>query len=353
MLWDSGAWSGRMRASLGKPLGLVLRFLVAALLLAWVFHRSLPSQADGGLGALLEAWKPSRTGLDARPSPWLTLLSALGVIGAGFGVNALRFRGLLRAAGAPARWGTLLRAYLIGGFFNLVLPGAILGDAYRVMDARQLAGRTSHALGLVFLERLLGLSALGTIGLVALPFLPGELVEFDALSWLPLCLACVFLVATLAVLHPAGNRLLRSSIQFLGRPMPRISAALVESVEQAGRMRQQRRVLWQTFGLSLVAQGLLVLSLFVLGLSLQDRVDWYWYPVIIPFATLVSLVPISIGAAGVREYLYVTLFGMIGMGSASALALSLSIFGATLIWGLVGLALFCFWPRASGRGGTS
>ena len=320
---------------------LLLRLVIAVGLVWVVFRRALPSGEEGVWGSLKQAWNPAGGAQAGLPSPWLTFACALLIIGLGFGLNALRFRGLLRAAGSRAGWGGLLRAYLVAGFFNLVLPGAILGDAYRVMDIKSLAGRTSNALGLVVVERLLGLSALGSIGLVCLPFLPGELLAEQGLSWLPLSLGLLLLLGSLAALYPPSNRLL---IRACGLCSP-ISSSMAERASavltQVGRMWCYPRVLLQTFGLSLIAQGLLVLSVWVLGQSLAERVEWHWYPLIIPFATLLSLAPVSIGAAGIREYLYVTLFGLAGMGASSALALSLSLFAATLLWGFVGLLLFC------------
>ena len=70
---------------------------------------------------------------------------------------------------------------------------------------------------------------------------------------------------------------------------------------------------------------------------------------IVPLVTLVTLVPVSIGGAGVREWLYVELFGSLGMRSEVALSLSLSVFAATLVWGFFGLALFA-WGRRSQSG---
>ena len=65
---------------------------------------------------------------------------------------------------------------------------------------------------------------------------------------------------------------------------------------------------------------------------------------ILPLVTLVTLIPVSIGGAGVREWLYVELFGSLGMRAEAALSLSLSVFAATLVWGVFGLALFA-WGR--------
>ena len=90
------------------------------------------------------------------------------------------------------------------------------------------------------------------------------------------------------------------------------------------------------------------LAIGVLAIPLAAWVPWYWFAVIVPFVTLVSLLPISIGGTGVREVLYVSLFGAVGMRADVALALSLSVLAAALIWGGIGLAVF-----AVGRRGDS
>ena len=322
-------------------LQLLLRLAVAAGLLWWVFQKALPETEGDAWQLLLQAWKPEQAFELGRPSPWWTLAGAVLVIGLGFALNALRFQGLLQATVGPARWSKLWRAYLVAGFFNLILPGAILGDAYRVVDAKGLTGSGSRALGLVLVERLLGLSALGSIGLVCAPFLPLAPLSEHGLGWLPMLLGASFLLGTLALLHPRSNALFVRLGARLAPWAPRLSAAACNSLTQVGRMWGFPRVLLRTYLLSLVAQGLLVLSVWILAQSLLDPVEWYWFPVIVPFVTLLSLAPISIGAAGLREYLYVTLFGLVGMPAQSALALSLSLFGATLFWALVGFVIYC------------
>ena len=112
-------------------------------------------------------------------------------------------------------------------------------------------------------------------------------------------------------------------------------------------------VVARAFGWSLVNQGLPVLALVVLAIPLDAWVPWYWFLVIVPFVTLVSLLPISIGGTGVREVLYVSLFGAVGMRADAALALSLSVLAAALVWGGVGLAVFAAGRRDDGSFATT
>jgi hypothetical protein len=71
----------------------------------------------------------------------------------------------------------------------------------------------------------------------------------------------------------------------------------------------------------------------------------------VPFVALVSLIPISIGGIGVREYLYVALFGAVGMSAQSALALALSVLAAAIAFAVLGFVIFSF-DRRSARCGA-
>lgn len=316
---------------------LALRLVVALALLGLAFRMAAASAPPGtGLvAALRSAW--------VRPAllPWA---AALACFGASFAVGALRFRLLLRAAGLAGRYAAVLRAYLVASFFNLVLPGMILGDVYRLDDARRDAGSTAAVAGLVALERLLGMSALGAMALGAALLLPEAAIEPRARAVVALAAAAVAL-APLAVAHATLARLAERALRRLAAPWPRAGDALVHAVAAATRAARDRRVLVRTFALSLANQGLPVLAVAALAVPLDQSVGPAWFAVIVPFVTLASLLPISIGGTGVREALFVALFGAVGMRAEVALALSLSTLAAALAWGLVGLALF-----AAGRG---
>jgi hypothetical protein len=61
------------------------------------------------------------------------------------------------------------------------------------------------------------------------------------------------------------------------------------------------------------------------------------------------MVPISVGGTGIREYLYVTLFGAVGMKSGVALVLSLATLAVSIVWALVGVAALVLRNRGATR----
>jgi hypothetical protein len=317
---------------------LLLRFACAGLLLYLVFRVAITDDVASS-EALLRAF---------AVGPWeagLFILAAFVLLGVSFAVGAVRFSLLLRAAGIDVAWSTLFRALIVAGFFNLVLPGAILGDVYRVWDVRREAGEGSRALGIVVVERLLGFAALGCVGLVAAPFVPLE-GDGRTLAWALLALCVLIAGANGLALHPRGQVWLRRLAAIAGR-MFAARSTLGERIERAldatTQVAQQPATLWRAFGLSLANQGLPVVAVYVLALPLTGETPSpYWFAIIVPFVTLMSLIPISIGGTGVREGLYVVLFGAVGMASEVALVLSLCLLVTALLWAVVGFILFTF-----------
>lgn len=318
-----------------------LRLAVAVAGLALVIRLAIPGGAgEGLLTRLRSAW------VAGPVETWSGILVAIALFGASYAIGAMRFRLLLASAGMPARFASLLRAYLIASFFNLVLPGLIMGDVYRLADARRDTGRGADVLGIVALERLLGFAALGAMALLAAPLLPGETPLWVRLS--VGLLGAATLLGPFAPCSAAGRRIGTRLANTLARVWSRGGATARNALDAVERAARQPGVLARAFGLSLANQWLPVFAVVALASPLDTDVAIYWYAVIIPFVTLASLLPISIGGTGVREALFVSLFGAVGMRPEVGLVLSLSTLFVALAWGLVGLLLFTLGRRERG-----
>ena len=312
-----------------------LRLAVAVGGLALVARLALPDSDAGLMRTLRSAWSADTT------EAWAYVSLAAAMFGVSYAVGALRFQWLLASAGHAVRLATLLRAYLVASFFNLVLPGLILGDVYRLADARRDTGQGSEVLGVIALERLLGFSALGTMALLAAPLLPADLEIRVSVG----LFGAVVTVAPLAVLSATGLRLGGAVAGRVGDIWPRGGETATRALGAVGRVRAEPSVIARCFALSVVNQWLPVIAVIALAEPLDSSVAWYWFAAIVPFVTLASLIPISIGGTGIREGLFVALFGALGMRPEVALVLSLSTLFVALAWGGVGLALFALGRR--------
>lgn len=322
---------------MGEAGRLLLRLGIAAVLLVVAFRLAIPADDRSIPEALASAWTASLPVALA----WFGVAAAL--FGLSFAAVARRFQVLLGVPGLAVRYSPLLRAYVVANFLSLVLPSALLSDVYRVVDVKRDTGRGAEVLAMVAAERVLSLAALGCVVLAAAPFAPLA-DDLRARLYLALAAAGGLVAVSLAILHPRTHGPLRRLLS----PLSRVSHTLAESIERAlaaaAELSQRPGSLVRAFGWSLVAQVLPVCAVAALAQPLDTHVGLHWYAVIVPLVTLVTLIPISVGGAGVREWLFVELFGALGMRSEVALSLSLSVFAVTLAWGFFGLALFT-WGR--------
>src|SRR5512135_1017985 len=127
---------------------LAVKILVSALLLAVIFRKA-------GLGSIYSSLRS----MDLRYFLASSLLYLLIVY-----LAALRWGLLLEERHTS---GKLFSLYLIGSFFNNILPGAVGGDTVKVYYLYKETRRGGTSFGSVFLDRYIGLTGLLFIGLVS------------------------------------------------------------------------------------------------------------------------------------------------------------------------------------------
>jgi uncharacterized protein (TIRG00374 family) len=286
----------------------------------------------------LLAWILSNAGLAqlagvARRADLRLYALALVVAFAGILVRSLRWQWLLNAVGARVPFRHVVYLYFIGSFFNTFLPTGFGGDVVRVLEIGP--GATSdQAAGTALVDRLTGFIILFVLALVTLPF---------SYQLLPANLTLIITLMALAVL--AGSALL-----FEGRLLRRLTAWLPRSVSLAGdawigktyaviTAYGRRGVLGALFW-SLVFNLLQVGANVLVARALGVAVSAWVFFMIVPLATAVLLVPISISGFGVREGLYVAVFGQLGVGAPLALALSLATYSLDFSTGLAGGVIY-------------
>jgi uncharacterized membrane protein YbhN (UPF0104 family) len=253
-------------------------------------------------------------------------LAAIALVGINVVIGAARWRAVLGAYGALTR-PDLLRAtqlYFISFFYNNYLPGAVAGDVVRGVVTRDVFGERGATAGLavVLVERALGLFGvflLLAIGLVG----AGDALDTGSLwVWSGLGIAGSF---ALVLALPFARR--------LGRFLPGKLRTIAERVPElsSGSAFAGAAVL------SVLTQVCIALAGYVLLHAIEPRVDLGASLLIVPLAAATTFLPITVGGAGAREAVYVTLgASLFQMARADALAASLALWLAHLINGAIG-----------------
>jgi glycosyltransferase 2 family protein len=260
-----------------------------------------------------------------RISP-AALALAIALVALNVVAGAVRWRVLLTAYGALTR-PSLTRAiqlYFVSFFYNNYLPGAVAGDVIRGVITRDAFGERGATAGIavVLVERALGLFGvflLLAIGLAA----AGDSLDTGSL-WLWSALGIAGSLALVLAL-PFTRRLAR----WMPGPLRRL-AERVPELSAAGPFATAAV-------LSVATQVLIALAGFVLLHAVEPRVGLGASLLIVPLAAATTFLPITVGGAGAREAVYVTLgASLFAMPRADALAASLALWLAHLIVGAAG-----------------
>jgi glycosyltransferase 2 family protein len=265
-----------------------------------------------------------------RISPWALVL-AVTLVAANVVVGAARWRTLLTAYGADSR-PSLARAtklYFVSFFYNNYLPGAVAGDVVRGVVTREVfADRGATAgLAVVLVERALGLFGvflLLAIGLVAASEgNVGGSIDTGTLPWW-------------CAIGMAGSLALVLALPFARRLAPMLPGRLRTIAERVPELSSVRAFAIAAL-YSIGTQVLIAVAGWVLLHAVDPSVGLGASLLIVPLAAATTFLPITVGGAGAREAVYITLgASLFHMPESDAVAASLALWLAHLVVGAAG-----------------
>ena len=302
----------KRQSLIGNGIRILLSLAALALLFREVGGQSILSALlNARLGLLLLAWALFMGGLVVRAYRWRALLQGLGI--------------------HPGFW-TLLKLYLVGGFFNTFLPSGFGGDVVRVVELAQEEER-SASVGTVLVDRMTGLLSLMAMGLVVLPF-ARDLVPW--LRWTFLAISVGGLIGGGLILEGRFLRRLTSSLpgglSLVGEgPLAQVYAA----VTGAG---------WRAVGIALLASTLFnvinVIVYWLCALAVGIEVGLPFFFIVVPLLSLTLLVPISVGGLGARDWVAQPLMASVAVSETQTAAWTLGVWAVAAVAGLVGGFLY-------------
>ncbi len=307
----------------------VLKFLVAAGLIAWVFSR----------GAL--DWNALKVALSPLPFLILGGLALAQVL-----VVVWRWQFLLKGQEFPVSFRESLSLTLIGIFFNYAMPGSVGGDiikGYYLARGQQHGHRKVAAGVSVFMDRLIGFFVMmfsASLAIVAF---------YDRLSHDPrlLAIGSATLLITLgffAVLAFALSRRLQAPLKIFSgffRKLP--GHAALESIYSAMHSyRRHPRDLFIAMALSMVNQLLLIVFFYATAQLLGETaipLSVFWF--CIPLGLVIQAVPIAPAGVGIGQAAFFFLFQTALQAPTQVGAVGITLLQAfQFLIGLVGAVIY-------------
>jgi uncharacterized membrane protein YbhN (UPF0104 family) len=219
-------------------------------------------------------------------------------------------------------------------FFNLFLPTIVGGDAVKAVLLARETGAPARATMSVFMERNTGLCALLLIALVTAYFAPPVALYGISLVTLTWLLAAGYVAANIVLFSPHAYRI---ADRLIARsPLKGMRARAASLYEAATPYTGAIGVLVSAMLLSIVFQFIVIGVVFLSARALSLSIPLTAVAVFVPLVSLAGMVPVSVNGLGVREALYILLFGRIGVPAELAVSLALLYLGVTVVASLPG-----------------
>lgn len=289
------------RIARSKTFKLAIKTLVSAVFIAWLIFKVNWGEVAFYLGQV--------------SYPMLAIYLAVVVLG--ILVSSIKWKMLAEFKGIRRPLWDFFKFYLTGTFINNFMPGFLGGDAYKAYEIGRENGQYAQSASSVMMDRITGL-----VGATILALLFGLLNIRTILASKVLLLFFCLIIASLAFdillakvrnmpfVKKQGKKLLPKKIVDFFYELGLYSAdhgILAKSIAMGG--------LFSIVGMA--AANYILLSAFGVRIGLVD------YLSVVFIITIVSSVPISINNIGLKEWAFVTFFGIFGVNAAAVTAVSI------------------------------
>jgi uncharacterized protein (TIRG00374 family) len=227
----------------------------------------------------------------------------------------------------------LFSLYLIGIFFSNFLPTEVGGDVVRAYEVGKISGKKTEAFASVLVERITGFVA------VILYVCVGVILNWEIIVGLPityvLIVTSLFLMICLVLF--SMRRFARRIKKLVSFPFFAKVLAKLQSLYEAFYLyRSKFKIIFVSMILSVLFQLFAIWYLYAIAYCFDLVIPFRCFVLLLPAVTIISLLPISINAIGIREGAFIYLLALFSIGNEQALALALLYRVGIFIPGIVG-----------------
>ncbi len=312
-----------------KTLLVTAKVVFSTSLIVWILQK-----AD--LLAIWDTIKQANYGL---------IIAAFVLFYIGYLIIAKRQQTLLAAQNIQVSIPFLLQSFAIGMFFTNLLPSTIGGDASRMYDVWRVAGSKSKAVSVILIDRFFGMFALVVFGLIA-SMLSTRVREAVPGIVLYMALALLAMLTVLWMVFGSGARVIDWFQSLHIGPFGFVQRILARIIKGFELFKGRGDVLRRATAWSFLLQFNVIVHFILLTHALNINIPVLGMFIIIPIALILMLIPVSINGIGLREAIFVFLFGIYGVAVESSVAFAWIALAMILIQGVIGGIVFLF--RRSG-----
>ncbi len=245
---------------------------------------------------------------------WKLILYALFII-LGIGISSYKWKLLAQFKGLRHSFGDYYRFYLTGTFINNFMPSFIGGDTFKAYETGRPEKKYIEAASAVMADRITGLIGM-TILALFFSFLNFETLLHNRFL---LLIDFALVLSLLLDIFIAKTRNLRVWKKFLDRLPQKIARFIIEVQDYSDSKIIFKAV---SFGILFQFIGVAMANLLLFW-ALGIKIGIFDYLSVIFLISLISSIPISINNIGVKEWAYVTFFGIYGLDAAGVVTVAI------------------------------
>lgn len=277
---------------------------------------------------------------------WLLICVLVGVL-----VNlssAIKWWMLANAGGLKVGFIRTWAYYMVGMFYNLIMPTSVGGDVIRAYELGKYTNNQAMSLASVFVERYTGVVVLLLLSLLAV-FI--NTTEFNVPIITYSLLAFSIALAGLGWLAFDGRslRLVKQLFGGIHSIIDKVLAKVQKLHEAVLIYRKNKGALSWAFVNSLIFYALAVLNVFTTAKVFNVDVDLNAIILATPVIMLLMNIPLSIGNHGIMEFAFTMTFELLGLGAILGLSTALLIRLKSFLDGAIGAVLHPMYSTVSAK----
>ncbi|MEO0769171.1 MAG: lysylphosphatidylglycerol synthase transmembrane domain-containing protein [Cyanobacteria bacterium J06649_4] len=256
-------------------------------------------------------------------------------------ISSIKWYALARDCDMKVSIWRIYAYYMVGQFFNMILPSSIGGDFIRIHQLGKHTSRQADSAAVVFVERFSGLAVLVFLATLAVAI---NLQQFNSL-WLTAALAISLIGIALICWIIVDERPYQFVNQQIGRRIKIVSTILskLDKFRRAVLVYHEKpAALWLALFNSLIFYALAICNVWVSVLAFDGDVSFMNMLVAVPIIMFIMNIPFSIGGLGITEYAYSFTLGLFGINTTVALATILLMRLKTLLAAGMGGLVYLF-----------
>jgi hypothetical protein len=257
-------------------------------------------------------------------------------------VSCLKWQLLLKFKNLNISISKLMGLYLVGYFFNNIIPiGFLGGDFIRIYETSKITKNTPDSLAAVFVERIMGIVALILFAIFSI-FLKFQLFLKNPLVLLTIiCIILVLIIFLWMIFSPKILNFIKGIIKI--NFLKKLFTKLDEWVTAINRYKNEKRVIFYSLIYSILYNLLAIFNVYFSFLTFNFKPSFMEVFVVVPLILLIVLsAPITSAGLGLFENANVYLFTLVGIPSSLSVLEALLLRLKVILLGLIGGIVYFF-----------